>query len=181
MTSEVFKSCGDAAKDLGRIQSYSDEKRRLLSIVATDYSYSVVEKLFNCSSKMESTLHLTWMWAVPMDKFKFTRQCVSSEVLKELCEFLHRDDISRPSSCRSVLVEGEETAVKYWQDTVKGLINQYLLEFPNGVKRTYIYTHLPINFRIPTMLAAMCNLCDDFGYSNFDELCTIISGVIQLL
>ena len=42
----------DAAKDLGKIRSYSDEKRRLLSIVATDYSYSVVEKLFNCSSKM---------------------------------------------------------------------------------------------------------------------------------
>ena len=59
-----------------------------------------------------------------MDKFKFTHQCVSSEVLKELCEFLHRDDISRPSSCRSVLVEGEETAVRYWEDTVKGLINQ---------------------------------------------------------
>ena len=116
-----------------------------------------------------------------MDKFRFTRQCVSSEVLKELCEFLHRDDISRPSSCRSVLVEGEETAVKYWQDTVKGLINQYLLEFPYGVKRTYIYRHLPINFRINTMLAGLCNLCDDFGYSNFDELWAIISGVIQLL
>ena len=181
VTSEVFKSRGDAAKDLGRIRSYSDEKRRLLSIVATDYSYSVVEKLFNCSSKMVTAARvhciLLGCGGVPMDKFRFTRQCVSSEVLKELCEFLHRDDISRPSSCRSVLVEGEETAVKYWQDTVKGLINQYLLEFPNGVKRTYIYRHLPINFRINTMLAGLCNLCDDFGYSNFDELCAIISEV----
>ena len=31
------------------------------------------------------------------------------------------------------------------------------------------------------MLAGLCNLCDDFGYSNFDELWAIISGVIQLL
>ena len=95
-------------------------------------------------------------------------------MLEELTEFLHRDDVSRASSCRSVLVDGEETAVRYWQDTVKGLINQYLLEFPNGVKRTYIYTHLPTNFRMNTMLAGLCNICDDFGHSNFDELCTFI-------
>ena len=95
-------------------------------------------------------------------------------MLEELTEFLHRDDVSRASSCRSVLVDGEETAVRYWQDTVKGLINQYLLEFPNGVKRTYIYTHLPTNFRTNTMLAGLCNICDDFGHSNFDELCTFI-------
>ena len=58
--------------------------------------------------------------------------------------------------------------------TLKGLINQYLLEFPNGVKRTYIYTHLPTNFRMNTMLAGLCNICNDFGHSNFDELCTFI-------
>ena len=45
--------------------------------------------------------------------------------------------------------------MKYWQATVKGLINQYVLEFPNGVKRTYIYRHLPINFRINTVLAGL--------------------------
>ena len=95
-------------------------------------------------------------------------------MLEELTEFLHRDDVSRASSCRSVLVDGEETAVRYWQDTVKGLIKQYLLEFPNGVKRTYICTHLSTNFRMNTMLAGLCNICDDFGHSNFDELCTFI-------
>ena len=56
-------------------------------------------------------------------------------------------------------------------------MNQYLLEFPNGVKRTYIYTHLPSNFRMNTMLAGLCNICDDFGYSNFDELCTFIEEI----
>ena len=67
--------------------------------------------------------------------------------------------------------------MRYWQDTVKGLVSQYLLEFPNGVKRTYIYTHLPVNFRMNTMLAGLCNLCYDFGHSNFDELCELITEV----
>ena len=180
-TSDVFKSRVDAAKSLGRIRSYSDEKRRLLSIVAMDYSYLTLQKLFNCSSKTitAARVHciLFGRGGVPADKFKFTRQCASPYVLEELTEFLHREDVSRPSSCRSVLVQEEETAVRYWQDTVKGLVNQYLLEFPNGVKRTYIYTHLPINFRVNTMLAGLCNLCNDFGHSNFDELCELIIEV----
>ena len=28
-----------------------------------------------------------------------------------------------------------------------------------------------------TMLAGLCNLCDDFGHSNFDELCPFIEEV----
>ena len=177
-TPEIFSSRVDAAKQLGRLRCYADEKRRLLSIVAMDYPYSVLQKYFQCSSKTVTAakVHciLFGRGGVPVEKFKFTHQCVSPQVLEELTEFLHRDDVSRASSCRSVLVDGEETAVRYWQDTVKGLINQYLLEFPNGVKRTYIYTHLPTNFRMNTMLAGLCNICNDFGHSNFDELCTFI-------
>ena len=36
-TPEIFNSRVDAAKQLGRLRTYSDEKRRLLSIVAMDY------------------------------------------------------------------------------------------------------------------------------------------------
>ena len=150
----------------------------LFNVVSHCHPYSVLQKYFQCSSKTVTAakVHciLFGRGGVPVEKFKFTHQCVSPQVLEELTEFLHRDDVSRASSCRSVLVDGEETAVRYWQDTVKGLINQYLLEFPNGVKRTYIYTHLPTNFRMNTMLAGLCNICDDFGHSNFDELCTFI-------
>ena len=183
-TSEMFSSRVDAAKNVGRLRSYADEKRRLLSIVALDYSYSILQRYFQCSSKTVTAARvhciLFGRGGVPVDKLKFIRQCVSVEVLQELSEFLYRDDVSRSSSCRSVLVQGEETAVRYWQDTIKGLVNQYLLEFPNGVKRTYIYTHLPTSFRMNTMLAGLCNICDDFGYSNFDDLCTFINEICSL-
>ena len=130
MPAEIFSSRVDAAKQLGRLRCYADEKRRLLSIVAMKY--------FQCSSKTVTAakVHciLFGRGGVPVEKFKFTHQCVSRQVLEELTEFLHRDDVSRASSCRSVLVDGEETAVRYWQDTVKGLINQYLLR-TNAVVR----------------------------------------------
>ena len=58
-TSDVFKSRVDAAKDLGRIRSYADEKRRLLSIVAMDYLYSTLQKLLTVPRKLLQLLECT--------------------------------------------------------------------------------------------------------------------------
>ena len=119
-TPEMFSSRVDAAKQLGRLRSHSDEKRRLLSIVALDYSYAIFQRYFQCSSKamISARVHCTLFGrgGVPADKFNFTQQCVRSEVLEELTKILYRDDVSRASSCRTVLVQGEETAVRCWQD-----------------------------------------------------------------
>lgn len=81
-TPEIFSSRVDAAKQLGRLRCYADEKRRLLSIVAMDYPYSVLQKYFQCSSKTVTAakVHciLFGRGGVPVEKFKFTRQCESS-------------------------------------------------------------------------------------------------------
>ena len=52
----------------------------------------------------------------PSSKFKFKRQCVSPSVLEEPSEFFMRDNVSRPSSCRSIVVNGQESPVRYWKD-----------------------------------------------------------------
>ena len=65
----------------------------------------------------------------------------------------------------------------YWLDTVKATIDQYLLEFPGGVKRIYIYTHLPLNFRTNTMLAGLCNICDEHGHGTFDSMKQLVQEV----
>ena len=76
---------------------------------------------------------------------------MSQEVLDQLADFLIRDDVSRPSSCRSVVVGGEECPVRYWQDSIKQLITQYLLELPGGVKRSYIHAHNIISEAMPCL------------------------------
>ena len=43
------KSRTDAARKIGRVRNYGDEKRRLLSIVATDFPYRTLQELFGCS------------------------------------------------------------------------------------------------------------------------------------
>ena len=134
----------EAAKKIGRICHYGDKKRRLLSIVASDYPYHFLLNLFQCSPNTitAAKVHaiLFGRGGVPPPNFKFIRQRVSPTILQELTQFLNRDDITRASSCHGVMVEGKETAVRYWQDSLKNIVQQYLLENPNGVKRTYIYT-----------------------------------------
>ena len=115
-----------------------------------DYPYNMLQDLFHCSSKTIAVAKVNCILfscgGTPPAKFKSTRQCVSPDVLMELSEFFNRESISRPSSCRSVITDGEETPVRYWKDNVKEIVNQYLLEFPNRVKPTFIYTHLPPQF-----------------------------------
>ena len=45
------------------------------------------------------------------------------------------------------------------------------------MKHSFIYTHLPPNFRHNTMLAGLCNLCDEFGHSNFGKFMTLLGSV----
>ena len=152
----------ETAKKICRLRHYGDKKRRLLSIVACDYTFSFLQNLFQCSPNTitAARVHciLFGSGGVPPSDLKFTRQRVSPQILQQLTEFLTRDDIARASSCRGVLVNGKETSVRYWQDSLKNIVQQYMLENPNGVKRIFIYTHLPKNFRTNTMLAGLCNL-----------------------
>lgn len=164
-TSKSFKTRVDAANSLGRLTTYSAERRRLLSIVAADYPQTFLTELFFKCSKSTVTaarVHrvLFGRGGVPPESLKLSRPCVSQDAL----------DISRSSSCRSVVIGGEETPVRYWQSSIKDAIQQYLLEIPRGVKRSYIYAHIPKNFRSNTMLAGLCNLSEDYGYANFSNL-----------
>lgn len=144
-TPDHFKSRTDAARSMRRVVAYSAERRRLLSIVAAEYSQSQLTELFQCSKSTVTAARvhriLFSRGGVPPSSFKFSRQCVCQEVLDQLADFLLRDDVSRPSSCRSVVVDGEECPVGYWQDLIKQVVKQYQLEFPDGVKRSYIYMY----------------------------------------
>ena len=175
------KSRTEVAKSIGRVSTFGDERRRLLSIAALDCSQTTLQSYFACS---KGTITAARVHALlfgrggsPRDGLKFTRQAVSPDVVLEFQQFIEQDHIARPSSCRSVLVDKTETAVRYWQYDIKDVIHQYQLKFPNGLKRTYIYTHMPKNFRTNSMLAGLCNLCDDYGHSNFDSLLELLDDL----
>lgn len=175
------KNRTETAQAIGRLSKFGDERRRLLSIVACDFSMSELQEYFPCSKSTitAARVHaiLFGRGGVPRDGLSFTRQAVSPEIIQEFQNFITQDDISRPSSCRSVLVDAKETGVRYWLCDIKEVIQQYHLKFPGGLKRTYIYSHLPKNFRMNSMLAGLCNLCDDFGHSNFDALELLLGNI----
>lgn len=101
--------------------------------------------------------------------------------MEDLSDFFMRDDVSRPSFCRSIVVDGEETPVRYWKDSIKNLVNQYLLVFPFGEKRTYLFSHLQPSLRSDSMFARLCNIRDDYGHSNYDKLLSVMSEIEHIV
>ena len=171
----------EAASSVGRVRIYGDEKGRLFSIVVYDYPYRVLKQYFKCGNGaiVAARVHciLFKKRGVPHEKPKYSRQVISKEIVDGLFDFLNHDEISRKSSRHSVIVDDKKTWMRYWQNSVKNIVQQYLLEFPNGVKRTYIYTHLPKNFRMNSMLAGLCNICYDDGHTNFEKLASLVSNI----
>ena len=53
--------------------------------------------------------------------------------------------------------------------------------FPFGVKRTYIYSHLQPSFRSDSMFARLCNICDNYGHSNYDKLLSVMSEIEHMV
>ena len=154
---EHFKDRVTAANSIGRLTYYRDKAKNAV------HCYNGLSVLLCCVTGFvqlfikDNAIVRSWNSSA---KFNFTRQCLNPEILMQLSEFFHRESISRPTSCQSVMIDGQETPVRYLKDNVKELGSQYLLEFPNGVKHSYIYTRLPATFGYNTMLAGLCNLCD---------------------
>lgn len=80
-TPDCFKSRTEAARSMGRVVCYSAERRRLLSIVAWDYSQSYLTELFQCSKNTVTAARvhsiLFGRGGVPPASLKFSRQCVT--------------------------------------------------------------------------------------------------------
>ena len=81
--------------------------------MAWNFSQSVLQSNFSCSKSTitAARVHsiLFGSGGVPQDELHFTGQlALSTQIIYELEKFLHQDDISRPSSCRSVIVDGKE-------------------------------------------------------------------------
>lgn len=79
----------DTARAIGRVSKFGDERRRLLSIVAQDFSMSEIQKYFPCS---KSTITAARVHAILFGKgghgLTFTRQAVSPEVVPEFHNFI---------------------------------------------------------------------------------------------
>lgn len=86
--SSPMKSRVEAAQAVSRVQSYPDERRRLLSIVANDFSYAYLQEKFGCSSNTITAAKVDAILfghgGVLPANLRFTHQQVSQEVLESL-------------------------------------------------------------------------------------------------
>jgi len=76
-TPDNFRSRTEAERSMGRLVSYSAERRRLLSLAASDYLQTYPTELFQCSKStvIAARVHgiLFGQGGVPPASFKFSR------------------------------------------------------------------------------------------------------------
>ena len=114
-TPQEFKNRIVAAESVGRMTYFADERRRLLSIVAMDYTYWFLQEQFGCSPCTVTTARvhaiLFGHGGTLPSKCKFQRQCVSPAVLEELLEFFMRDQDLHPAGASLLMVKKLQSGI----------------------------------------------------------------------
>ena len=92
-TTTSAKNRVEAAKEMARIRRYADE-RRILSIIARDFSHGNLRKYFSCSRSTIAGARahaiLFGQGGTPKDNLKFTRNNVCDETIKQFFEFFQK-------------------------------------------------------------------------------------------
>ena len=145
-----------------------------------DYPYCFLQEVFGCSSKTVTAakVHsiLFGRGGTLPSKFKFKRQWVSPEVLKELSEFFERP-------CVQAIILSEcghgrwGNACSILEGQCQGTCELVFTGIPQWCE-THLHLYaLPANFRYNTMLAGLCNIWDECGHSNFEKLFSLLTEV----
>uniref|UniRef100_U9UH23 Uncharacterized protein n=1 Tax=Rhizophagus irregularis (strain DAOM 181602 / DAOM 197198 / MUCL 43194) TaxID=747089 RepID=U9UH23_RHIID len=179
-STETFWSCFRQALDDNK--KTRDGKRRILSIIANDFTYEELEYNLGVASYtvLESRRHavLNGFGAPPIEKPKFHRLKFKIEQIDQFDSFFMRKDIVNMSSYRTHSKSG--LPIMYLQDHKQALWEKFSEEYPNGMRRTAFMTRLQgSRFVYQDNLGGLCSECNECGYESFASINTIIATHVE--
>ncbi|RHZ51176.1 hypothetical protein Glove_482g7 [Diversispora epigaea] len=122
----------------------SDGKRRILSIIANEFTYKELEQNLNVGRNtiLESRKHVCneGYGAPILVKPVINKQRFTLEMLKQIENFLNDKEFVNISSYKTDIKTGKP--ILYLQDTKKALWERFSEEYPNGIRRTSFMTCL---------------------------------------
>ncbi|RHZ62731.1 hypothetical protein Glove_335g14 [Diversispora epigaea] len=141
-TTRAFWKCFEHA--LACNKKNSDEKRRILSIIANEFTYKELEQNLNVGRNtiLESRKHARneGYGAPILVKPVINKQRFTPEMLKQIENFLNDKEFVNMSSYKTDIKTGKP--ILYLQDTKKTLWERFSEEYPNGIRRTSFMTCL---------------------------------------
>ncbi|RHZ64643.1 hypothetical protein Glove_321g25 [Diversispora epigaea] len=173
-TSQTFWSCFIEA--LAQNKKTQDGKRRILSIIAEDFTYSQLQD----NLKIEARKHarINGRGLPPLSKPIISRIKFTPEKLDQFKKFFTSKDIVNMSSYKSDHKSG--LPILYLQDHKQMLWEKFHEFYPTGMKRTAFMTRLQgSRYVYQDNLGGLCSECNECGYEVFGEITALIKSNIN--
>ncbi|PKK71015.1 hypothetical protein RhiirC2_829008 [Rhizophagus irregularis] len=159
-----------------------DGKRRILSIIADDFTYAELELQLGVSAHtiLEAHKHARFIGygAPPLFKPIVQRVKLSEESLVQFEVFFSNKENVNMSSYKTDSETG--LPVLYLQDTKALLWKKFSESFPNGMRRTSFMTRLQGNrYQYKEDLGGLCSTCNECGYEVFVEIEDLIDNYVS--
>ncbi|RHZ54903.1 hypothetical protein Glove_421g102 [Diversispora epigaea] len=159
-----------------------DGKRRILSIIANDFTYEELENNLQVSTHtiQESRKHaiLNGFGCPPLEKPIIHRLKFKKEQIDQFENFFTRKDVVNMSSYQNHSKSG--LPIMYLQDYKQSLWEKFSEEYPNGIRRTAFMTRLQRSrYVFQDNLGGLCSECNEYGYEIFASINTIINAHIE--
>ncbi|RHZ82228.1 hypothetical protein Glove_110g47 [Diversispora epigaea] len=179
-TTRTFWKCFERA--IACNKKNLDGKRRILSIIANEFTYKELEQNLNVGRNtiLESRKHARneGYGAPILAKPVINKQRFTSEMLKQIENFLNDKEFVNMSSYKTDIKTGKP--ILYLQDTKKALWERFSEEYPNGIRRTSFMTCLEGGqYVYRENLGGLCSMCNDCGYMVFGDIEVMISVYIM--
>jgi hypothetical protein len=175
---EIFWKCFEDALN-SNIRG-SDGERRILSIIADKFSYSILNEKLKISNnliraaRIHARLYGSGAPILAENRVKMTRKLLSDEQLGGLETYLHDKNNVTMSSYYTDPATG--MPILYLRAPKKEMWEKYHEEYPNGLKRTSFMCRLDGQFKYKEDLGGLCIICDFYGYQVFDSLVELINN-----
>ncbi|UZO14704.1 uncharacterized protein OCT59_006153 [Rhizophagus irregularis] len=159
-----------------------DGKRRILSIIADDFTYAELELQLGVSAHtiLEARKHARFIGygAPPLFKPIVQRVKLSEESLVQFEVFFSNKENVNMSSYKTDSETG--LPVLYLQDTKALLWKKFSESFLNGMRRTSFMTRLQGNrYQYKEDLGGLCSTCNECGYEVFVEIEDLIDNYVS--
>ncbi|RHZ86841.1 hypothetical protein Glove_43g2 [Diversispora epigaea] len=156
----------------------SNNKIRILSIIALNFQYKDLKKELNVASdtinKARKHARLYGPGAPPLQKLKKTVQRLNDIQEDQFLLFFQDRENVTMSSYKVDSKTG--LPVLYLRDQKCDLWKKFIETYPNGMKKTAFFVRLnnSTNLRYREDLGGLCQTCNDYGYETFENLTNLI-------
>ncbi|RIB15401.1 hypothetical protein C2G38_2192489 [Gigaspora rosea] len=157
-----------------------NKKARILSIIADQFTYKLLEKSSDYSHAIELVRKHSRLYGPGAPQIKGPKKSIQkmTEIKKMqfLAFFQNKNNIAQSS----YQVDAKTSiSILYMQDQKEALWTKFNKTYPNGMRRTSFMTHLAncSHIRYREDLGGLCIICNEYRFEVFEDLLALVRQI----